>query len=231
MEMWSGMDTSNPSIYSVRKKGRAGMPMTSQDPEEVTPANHIPGPKQGEWTYSHYAALPDDGNRYEIIDGVLYMAPAPISWHQLVAMSISFHLYTHVTMKDLGNVMAAPLDVELAPHTVVQPDLAVLLHGNPAELMAPRIIGAPDLLVEILSPGTARYDKRQKYREYARAGIKEYWIVDPIARNVEIFVLDDRGYQSTGIFSGTEIVLSKVIPDFPVQTRQLFHISERPTNQ
>jgi Uma2 family endonuclease len=226
MDMWSGTDYKTSYIH---KKGRATMPGTPKLPEGITPADHVPGPRQGEWTYSHYAALPNDGHRYEILDGVLYMAPAPISWHQLIAMSISFQLYTYITMKDLGNVMAAPLDVELSPQSVVQPDLAVLLHGNPAELIATRIKGTPDLVVEILSPSTVEVDRQLKYQKYARAGVKEYWIVDPNARTIEVFVLEGHVYQTGGVFSGTQIVRSKVISDFPVQARQLFHISEPPS--
>ncbi len=78
----------------------------------VMPADHMPGPEQGHWTYKDYAALPDDGHRYEIVDGVLYMAPSPNEWHQTTACDY-FLLSTHIELTGLGQVYIAPFDVEL----------------------------------------------------------------------------------------------------------------------
>ncbi len=230
MDMWSGTDNSKPSIYNARKKGHVNVPTTPESPEEATPANHIPGPKQGEWTYSHYAALPDDGNRYEIIDGVLYMAPSPFGPHQRLAVHISHYFLIHVEEKGLGIVYTAPLDVELEPGSVFQPDVVLLMHSNKKASVPSCMKGPPDLVVEILSPRTARNDRGQKYQTYARAGVTEYWIVDPVAHTIEIFILKEGEYQFAGIFSGEQIVHSKVIPDFPVQARQIFQMQERPTH-
>src|SRR5690349_8305311 len=110
MDMWSGTEN-RASIYSTRRKGHVNMPITPREPEEATPANHIPGPKQGEWTYSHYAALPDDGNRYEIIDGVLYMAPAPDTFHQDITGWLLYYLKNHLISHALGKVFTAPCEV------------------------------------------------------------------------------------------------------------------------
>jgi Uma2 family endonuclease len=231
MEMWSGTDNNRPSIYRVPRKGSVNMPMTSNEPEEATPANHIPGPKQGEWTYSHYAALPDDGNRYEIIDGVLYMAPAPFGPHQRIVVHLVHYLCTYVENKGLGLVYTAPFDVELGPGTSVQPDVTVLLHSNKRASVPSRMKGAPDLVVEVLSPNYVKFDRQKKYQAYAQAGITEYWIVDPKAYTIEVFTLKDGDYQCAGIFSGEQFIQSKVIPDFPVQARRIFHMLERPANQ
>ena len=109
----------------------------------VTPADHMPGPGQGHWTYKDYANLPDDGHRYEIVDGVLYMAPSPNRSHQNTAFEIASYLRSHVKLTGLGQVFIAPFDVELNTRTVVQPDVIVLLNHNLDKITFSRIIGAP----------------------------------------------------------------------------------------
>jgi Uma2 family endonuclease len=217
--MWSGTDY---RTSYTRKKGRATMPGTPQLPEGITPADHVPGPRQGEWTYSHYAALPDDGNRYEILDGVLYMAPSPFGPHQRIAVRLAYYFFLHIEEKGLGIIYPAPFDVILEPNVVVQPDMTVLMHSNIHVSVPSHMKGAPDLVVEILSPSTTRIDRQQKYQTYARTGVKEYWIIDPNAHTIEVFVLEGSVYQPGGVFGGTQIIQSKVIPNFPVQARQLF---------
>lgn len=173
----------------------------SEQRDSIVPADHVPGPKQGDWTYSHYAALPDDGKRYEILDGVLYMAPAsPGMWHQGSVGSFFYYLYTHVQQANRGKVFVAPFDVELSPRNVVQPDVLVLLNESCEKIKPSRVIGAPDLVVEVLSPSTAKYDWQQKYRAYAQAGIKEYWIADPRRKSIEVLMLESGVYQSVGVF-------------------------------
>jgi Uma2 family endonuclease len=178
----------------------------------VTPANRVPGPKQGNWTYHHYAALPDDGQRYEIIDGVLLMIPAPGIPHQKTAQRIFRLLAAHVEDVGLGQVFIAPVDVELFPKVVVQPDVMVILKDNEGKIKPTRIIGAPDLVVEVSSPATIGYDRREKQDAYARAGVPEYWIVHPGEQTIEVLTLEGNVYTSLGIFSGQAPLLSKVVP-------------------
>jgi len=121
----------------------------------VVPADDVPGPRQGQWTYADYAALPEDGRHYEILDGVLYMPPSPNVWHQGSGVRFTHHLYQHVEVAGLGRVFAAPFDVELAPNVVVQPDVLVILNEHRDRITPSRIIGPPDLVIEIASPGTA----------------------------------------------------------------------------
>jgi Uma2 family endonuclease len=199
--------------------------MTTSVPLDVLPvvtaAAPIVGPPQGRWTYADYAALPDDGNRYEIIAGVLYMTPAPGTGHQSVSARLVTFLVTHVEFAGLGRVFAAPVDVELAPDTVVQPDIVVILSANLDRITPSRIIGAPDLVVEILSPGTAGYDRREKQDAYARAGVGEYWIVDPGAQTVELLTLEQGGYRSHGVFRGQARLPSSVVT-LPVPIERFF---------
>lgn len=189
----------------------------------VTPANHVPGPQQGAWTYNQYAAILDE-RRYEIIDGILYLAP-PVhtTLHQQIAACMTYYFYSYITLKGLGNVLPGPIDVELAPQTVVQPDLLVLLGGLTGTfLSSSHIMETPDLLVEILEPNTAAHDRGKKYNAYARAGVKEYWIVDPLINSVEIYALEAGIYHLLGIFREEDILPSWVIRDFPVKVNQFF---------
>jgi Uncharacterized protein conserved in cyanobacteria, COG4636 len=199
--------------------------MTTSVPLDVLPvvtaAAPLVGPPQGRWTYADYAALPDDGNRYEIIAGVLYTTPAPGAGHQSVSARLVTFLVTHVEFAGLGRVFAAPVDVELAPDTVVQPDIVVILSANLDRITPSRIIGAPDLVVEILSPGTAGYDRREKQDAYARAGVGEYWIVDPGAQTVELLTLEQGGYRSHGVFRGQARLPSSVVT-LPVPVERFF---------
>jgi len=199
--------------------------MTTSAPLDVLPvvtvAVPIVGPPQGRWTYADYAALPDDGNRYEIIAGVLYMTPAPGTGHQSISARVVTFLVTHVEFAGLGRVFAAPVDVELAPDTVVQPDIVVVLSANLDRITPSRIIGAPDLVVEILSPGTAGYDRREKQDAYARSGVGEYWIVDPGAQTVELLTLDQGGYRSHGVFRGQARLPSSAVT-MPVPVERFF---------
>ena len=150
------------------------MTMTSDRLAVVTPANHVPGPKQGQWTYAHYAALPDDRKRYEIVGGVLYTMLTPDTSHQEVLGEIFCYLRTNIKPTKLGRVYMAPFDVELAYDLVVQPDVLVVLNINLDRVLDSRIVGAPDLVVEVASPGTATRDRREKYDAYANTGVPEY---------------------------------------------------------
>src|SRR6266699_358369 len=124
----------------------------------VTRADWVPGPRQGQWTYDDYTALPDDGKRYEIVNGVLYMAPSPSGAHQDAALEIASYLRTYIKLTGLGLVRIAPFDVVLSPKDVVQPDVLVVLNANLGKVKDLLMIGAPDLVVEVASPGTATRD-------------------------------------------------------------------------
>ena len=186
-------------------------------------ADWVPGPPQGCWTYADYAAIPDDGHRYEVIEGVLYMAAAPNIANQIASGNIFFYLALHVQHASLGRVLSAPCDVELPGRaTPVQPDIIVVLNAHLDIITPGRIIGTPDLVVEILSPGTAGYDRREKQDAYARAGVPEYWLADPYAQAVEPLRLESGVYRSIGVFAGAATVPSGVIPEFPVRVEQFF---------
>jgi Uma2 family endonuclease len=191
----------------------------------VVPADGVAGPKQGQWTYTDYAALPEDGHCYEVVNGVLYMSPSPNVEHQRIAKRIVAVLSRFVERTGLGEVFLSPLDVELSYGNVVQPDVFVLLDEHCDRVMETHIIGAPDLVVEIASPSTARHDLSKKLDAYAYAGVSEYWIVTPGSKTVEVLVLEDGVYSSLGLFHGLAALPPRIVPNMSVRVEQFFTFS------
>lgn len=161
-------------------------------------------------TYEDYAAI-DDGNRYELTEGQLeLMSPAPSITHQI----ISFELQKKITIScELDYlILYAPVDVILSSTEVRQPDI-VLVKRNRLDIVSNRgIEGAPDLVIEILSPSTLKRDKIDKLEVYARFHIPEYWIVDPNSGVLEQFVLREERYELHDIFQQDELITSPNIP-------------------
>jgi Uma2 family endonuclease len=162
------------------------------------------------WTYEDYAALPDDGKRYEIHDGELCEMTAPSLLHQIASGNLYVVLRAHVEARRLGIVLYAPLDVILSARptetTVLQPDLVFVDPGRKSALKMRGVEGAPTLAVEILSPSTAAIDRGRKRRLFARYGVPYLWFVDPIARDIEVLALSGREYAVTVRVSGDQPV-------------------------
>jgi len=152
-------------------------------------------------TYRDYAATPDDGLHYEILDGVLSVTASPVPLHQRVLANLNDILRAHVRARHLGEVLFAPIAVILADTTIVEPDL-VYLAPDRAGLVSHRgIEGAPTLVVEVLSPSTSSRDRRIKRGLYARYGVPWYWIVDPEARTFEVLQLTGGIYHRVASFA------------------------------
>jgi len=151
----------------------------------------IPRAKLG---YTEYCLFPDDGRQHEIIDGDHYMTPAPSTTLQTVSKRLQYQLYTQVELAGLGVIFGAPVDVQLSEHDIVQPDLVVVLKDRVHMITHPKINGAPDLVVEILSPSTAGIDRSLKKQVYERMGVGEYWIADPESQRLEQYRLVDGAY-------------------------------------
>jgi len=137
------------------------------------------------WTREEVLALPDDGNRYELIDGELLVTPAPRKIHQFALRALFRRLDPFVTRHRLGNTMFSPADLDLGREYVVQPDLFVVPEVDTRKLLDGPDWGVPSFIAEILSPSTGRGDRKVKRPAYQRAGVGEYWIVDPDSRTVE----------------------------------------------
>jgi Uma2 family endonuclease len=185
-------------------------------------ADWIPGPAQGHWTYDDYAALPDDGQRYEIVNGVLVMAPSPNGAHQDAVLRLAHYLLMHVEFAHLGKVRVAPFDVVLSPKHIFQPDVLVVLNAHLDRIQEKKLVGAPDLAIEVASPGTSVMDRVTKSSIYAQTGVPEYWIVNTERRTIEVFVLEHDEYRSSGIFRGEQILPSRIVPDLPVAIERFF---------
>ena len=149
-----------------------------------------PGPSSrlGPYRRQDYEALPDEP-RCELIYGSLFVSPSPSPLHQII-VGVLFAKLRRLSRGSGGRVFLAPLDVFLRDHSVVQPDL-LYVSKERRSLVGERVEGAPDLLVEVLSPGTARRDRGDKLRLYAETGVREYWIVDPEGRQIEFLRNED----------------------------------------
>jgi Uma2 family endonuclease len=150
------------------------------------------------YSYREFQYFPNDGFRHEIIDGEHYMSPAPSTKHQTVSRRLQFQIYSQIELTGLGQVFNAPTDVELAPHDIVEPDLILVMNDRVAIITPSRILGVPNLLIEILSPSNPNHDRILKFEMYARTGVSEYWIVDPEEESVAQWVLKDGSYKLLG---------------------------------
>lgn len=192
--------------------------------ELVVRASHVPGPPQGQWDYAAYTALPDVGGyRFEIIEGVLYMAPAPTPEHENTAALVAARLVIAVEDTGLGRVFTSP-DIDTGA-SVLRPDAVVVLEQNASIIAERRLVGPPDLVVEIASPSTAAYDRdgdSGKRAAYARMGVPEYWILDPARRMISLLLLEGDAYRELGPFDGDDRLPSRVLPGLTTPARRFF---------
>lgn len=172
-------------------------------------------------TYAEYCLLPDDRKRYQVIEGELIVSPSPNFKHQNAVWNLGEEMRRYAREHDLGVVIGAPMDVILEPNTIVQPDLLFIRHEN-IGIIGDVIEGAPDLCVEVLSPSTGLNDRYVKSLVYARCGVQEYWIVDPVRESVAVFELQGGAYVlRTEAFDDT-IVSSSVMSGFQTPARAIF---------
>lgn len=181
-------------------------------------------PRQGDWTYEDYLRLPDDGNRYEVIRGVLYVTPAPNFKHQFSVVKLVSALDGFVSERDLGVVLAAPFDVLLPVGLAspVEPDVLFFRTGNTPQEDDKNFQGVPDLIVEVLSPRTRSRDRKIKLQAYQDAGVPEYWMADPDARRVVVHVLENGRYVELCRGGMGDRVRSSVLPGFEMEVAGLF---------
>lgn len=188
----------------------------------------MPLPKESYYTFADLLTWEDD-KRYELIDGVPYlMSPAPSKSHQLISMELSRQLSTYLLNKKC-TVLAAPFDVRLFERegdrpedvmTVVQPDIVVIC--DPDKLDERGCKGAPDLVIEILSPSNQGHDRVTKLNLYERARVQEYWIVDPLYKSVQIFILEGDRYRATSYGSPGDKLKINVLEDCYIDLSLVF---------
>lgn len=182
----------------------------------------ISPPKKKFYTYEDYAKLPE-GAPYQLIGGQLVMSPSPTPYHQRISKKLGMMLLEFVEEKNkIGEVLFAPLDVYFEETETYQPDVIYIPNGRIDIVKEKKIEGAPDLLVEILSPSTAYYDLKKKKAVYEKHGVKEYWIVDPEEKTVEVFENQNRKFILVGTFGKDDKLTSKLLPGLTVDLSQVF---------
>ena len=179
--------------------------------------------KRAALTYQDYLGLPDDGQRYEIIEGELYVSPAPSMKHQWTATQLTIVVGGHVGEHRLGHVYAAPTDVLLAEPSVVQPDLLFIRRDRLHILTEPNVKGAPDLVVEIISPSSTKTDQEIKRALYEKYGVPHYWMFEPVERWVRAFELGaDGAYELVAEASGNMLFSAPPFSDLRIPLARLW---------
>ena len=176
-------------------------------------------------TVADYERLPDDGRRYELLDGELIEMPAPTIFHQLVLSEYYDLLKQHVRQYRLGRALFSPVDVELTPMNVVQPDLIYVSTANSHVLTGKRVVGTPDLVVEATSPESRVRDMVRKRDKYQHAGVREYWLIDTRARTHTTWTLEGRYYVEIPA-DEDGMARSIVLPDLTIDVAALFSAAE-----
>ena len=173
-------------------------------------------------TYDDYCELPNDRNRYEILDGELSVTPAPTTKHQISLGNLYRILSTHVFANHTGRLLLAPTDVILAATTVVQPDLVFVGNDRSQVVTTRGVEGAPTLVVEILSPTTHRTDRVTKAQLYARHNVPNYWLIDPDQRTLEVYELVIDHYDLAASARDAEVFAPSLFPGLSIQLSDLW---------
>jgi Uma2 family endonuclease len=173
------------------------------------------------FTYEDYLLLPED-RRYEILDGDLFMTPAPTPYHQVVSRNLGVLLLQHARRLGLGEVLFAPCDVVLSKTDILQPDVLFVAADRRSIIGEKYIEAAPDLVVEVLSPATADRDTDVKAKIYARSGVKELWIADPEAKTIAVLANSGEGFRQEGFFRRGDVLRSILFPGFTISLDEIF---------
>ncbi len=179
----------------------------------------VDGPKKKVLTYEDYLRLEDD-KRYELINGRLIEMPAPTTEHQIISKRLFILLERFVGKGNLGLVLYAPVDVILSETTVVQPDI-LFVAAERTHIVKERIFGPPDLVVEIVSPGSYHRDRYEKFSLYEKHSVKEYWLVYPEYRAIEVWCLKDGKYALHSVAAGSGEVESCVLKGLKVKVEEV----------
>jgi len=172
-------------------------------------------------TYADYLKTSDD-ERYELLSGELFRLPSPKEIHQYILGQLHLRLGTFIYERNLGKVYVAPFDVVLSETDVVQPDVIFVSNQRSGVITADNIRGAPDLVVEILSPATAVRDRTLKLDLYAQHGVQEYWIVDPDAKSITVHVRSGNRFEIAGIYEEEQSLRSPTLSHFSIALPELF---------
>ncbi|NOY76348.1 MAG: Uma2 family endonuclease [Calditrichaeota bacterium] len=177
---------------------------------------------QERFTYDDYKNLPNDGKRYEIIEGELLMAPSPKTSHQKLVGNLFIQLAHFIKEHSLGQIFTAPLDVILSAINIVQPDILFISRDRESIITEDNIQGAPDLIIEVVSPFSAKLDRTIKKKLYYAYSVKEYWIADPEEETIDVFVWTIDGYELRGTFSKSDHLRSSLLKTLDLNLEAVF---------
>ena len=174
-------------------------------------------------TVQDYLNIPEeDENRYELINGELYMAPAPSWEHQKSTINLATLLDNFVSDTGLGEVVASPIDVYLSDEDVFQPDIVFISNERLGIIHSDGIHGAPDLVIEVLSPGTERIDRTLKSERYEMFDVSEYWQANPIAKTILVLRARDGAFERVGLFTEGMALETPLLPGLRVDVSEVF---------
>ena len=176
------------------------------------------------YTYEDFLAFPDDGKRHEIIDGEHYVTPSPNTKHQRVSLTLAVAISSYLRQHPIGELFTAPFDVVFSDLDVVEPDLLYISRERAGILTPQHVRGVPDLVVEILSPGTRKTDETIKRKLYERSGVQEYWVVDPELDAIKIYrrIADAFARVAELSVEGGDALTTPLLPDFSVPLAEIF---------
>lgn len=197
----------------------AVLPIQALSESPITPASTL-----GPYRRADYERLPEEP-RCELIYGRFYLSPSPTPFHQLLVRLLSRRL-GEIADRTGNLLFFAPMDTELSDHTVVQPDLLYILKEREG-IVGDRVEGAPDLVVEVLSPGTARYDRSEKLSAYAELGVREYWIVNGGEREIDFLVSREERFQVVSPRDG--LYRSEIMPEIEIDLADFWSEVDRRT--
>lgn len=173
------------------------------------------------YTYADYEKLPE-GAPYQLIGGCLVKEPSPVPYHQILSRRIEFELVKFVEDRGLGEVLDAPMDVYLSETEVYQPDILFISKERINIIGEKNIEAAPELVIEILSPSSAYYDLRHKKNVYQTSGVKEYWVVDPIEKSIEIYQNTEGEFRLYNKVVLNGIIRSALLEGFIIDVAKVF---------
>lgn len=177
---------------------------------------------QKPFTAADYRRMEDDGKRYEVLEGTLVMAPAPNRFHQAISRNLCRILYGYLHCRPIGKAYNAPFDVYFDKENVVQPDFVFVAAKSRAKLISEGVEGAPDLVVEILSPATSARDLGVKRKLYARAGVREFWVISPETRQLQIYLPEKDAPRPARILQEDESYETNLLPGLILPVGELF---------
>lgn len=180
--------------------------------------------KSDKWyTYEDYLQL-DDKYEYEIIGGKLFMTPKPRPLHQEVVGRLYVALHNFLKQRNIQGKIFLDVDV-IFGNQVVSPDIIYITHERLSIISETNIQGPPDLIIEVLSPSTQKYDRKQKSQLYYTNGVKEYWLIDPATQLAEVFAREDKGWYRAGVYDEEDTLVSPLLPELEINLKEIFDVS------